>query len=164
VAASIEDELERYRARLFGYGLSLTGNREEAGDLLQECAVRALSARSVPDGEPARRAWLFRILRNAWIDQHRRRRVVELVELDEGRCDDHVLWSGERGIIDAIAVRQALARLPVAYREIVSLVDLVGFSYSEAAELVGVPIGTVMSRLSRARKALLKDIGSARDR
>jgi RNA polymerase sigma-70 factor, ECF subfamily len=161
VAARIEDELERHRKRLFGYALSLTGDRDEAGELLQECAVRALSAPSVPASSQAQRAWLFRILRNVWIDRYRRRRVVELVGIDEEGCDDDVLWSGESRLIDAIAVGQALARLPVAYREIVSLVDLVGFSYSETAELLGVPIGTVMSRLSRARKALLKEIGSS---
>ena len=70
--------IETYLGRLFGYAFSLTRNREDSRDLVQDCVLRALSAQSVPGDEPAYRAWLFRILRNLWYDQIKRPKLVEL--------------------------------------------------------------------------------------
>lgn len=159
----IVERLERYRRRLFGYAYSLTGDREDADDLLQECALRALAASSTPESEPACRAWLFRVMRNAWIDRTRRRHTACTVEFDEETLEpeEKPQWDFDRSLIDTIAIHQAMQKLPVSYREIISLVDLVGFSYAEVATLLDVPAGTVMSRLSRARKALLAEMTSA---
>lgn len=160
---SVAERLERYRVRLFGYAFSLTGDREEADDLFQECALRALAAKSVPDNEHACRAWLFRVLRNAWIDRTRRRRTAGAVLYDEETREpkEDTQWDFDRSLIDTIAIQQAMQKLSINYREIISLVDLAGFSYAEVAELLEIPTGTVMSRLSRARKALLSQISSA---
>jgi RNA polymerase sigma-70 factor (ECF subfamily) len=153
-SATIERALRDNWDRLFGYAYRLSGNRDAAADLLQSCAVKALSA--VPPVDDARlRAWLFAILRNIWIDEHRRHLISEDVAADElpghgWRYDDH--------LIAKISVQQALSAMEPAQREIIELIELAGFRYAEAAEILGVPVGTVMSRLSRARLSLLEAI------
>lgn len=154
-----------YLTGLYGYGVSLTGDTERARDLVQSCALRALTAESVPHDEPAYRMWLFRILRNTFFDQLRReRRDVHYCE-DLGRRSESAatrnnvplpdVYSVEKRMITVLAVREGLDKLGLAHREILMLVDAAGFAYHEAAELLQIPIGTVMSRLSRARKMLL---------
>ena len=102
------------------------------------------------------KAWLYRILSNCWRDHFRRSRDtvdiddVVLVEKDtpDTEHDRHQIIS---------RVRNAIAQLPMGQRQVISLVDLEGCSYIEVAQILDVPIGTVMSRLSRARKALKED-------
>jgi len=121
----------------------------EANDIAQEAAVRALGAKEVPQDRAAYRAWLYRIARNAAIDAYRRR-AAHAAE------PDHVNpWGADRALITALSVRQALARLPHHQRRLLLLVDVEGLSYAEAARALDVPVGTVMSRVSRARAALL---------
>jgi RNA polymerase sigma-70 factor, ECF subfamily len=144
-------------ARLYGYALSLTGDRELSQDLLQDCAVRVLSAKTAPSEAAALRAWFFRILRNLWIDGFRRSRLEPAS--DEPAPPAQENWRFDEQMIDVITVRHGIGRLPPAYRDVIALVDLVGFPYAEVADILGVPIGTVMSRLSRARQALLTAIG-----
>ncbi len=147
--------IEPYLERLFGYAFSLTRNREDSAELVQDCALRALSARRTPRDEAAYRAWLFRILRNAWLDRLRRPRLEETgLPGDEWAADVDV-WVGDARRIDTLTVRLGLAKLSATHREIIALVDIVGLSYAETSEVLGLPRGTVMSRLSRARRALL---------
>lgn len=155
----IERALQRYLPRLYGYSLSLTGNRDAAQDLLQDCAVKALSTNAVPAAEGALQAWLFRILHNAWIDRHRLDRLDFVPEPPEPPPDGSAFWHHDDRLVSAITVRQAIGRLSSAEREIITLVDLGGLSYAEAAAVLDVPAGTVMSRLSRARQSLLEAIG-----
>jgi RNA polymerase sigma-70 factor, ECF subfamily len=151
-ADQLEEGLRRYLPRLFGYALSLTGEEEKAQDLVQECAMRALDATRVPADEAALRAWLFKILRNLWID--RQRKTLEtLLDAEESLLIPD-LSASEGRLIDGITVHQALDRISPMAREILCLVDLAGFTYMEASELLEVPLGTVMSRISRARAAL----------
>ena len=157
MAKRTERALRLLRARLFGYALSLTRDRDAAQDLLQECAVKALAATSAPRDEAALRAWLFRILRNVWIDRTRHERLEQAHEESKSAALPEY-WSHDARLISTIAVRQAMARIPSAYREIIALVDLCGFAYAEAAAILDVPIGTVMSRLSRARQSLLDSL------
>lgn len=141
--------------RLFGYAYSLSEDRETSSDLVQECVLRAIGAARRPSDEAAFRAWLFRILRNAYID--RLRRTAREIQLDDG--DDFVSdapWDGDARMIDIVTVRIALAQLSVAHREIIALVDFAGLSYTETAAVLDIAVGTVMSRLSRARATLLK--------
>ncbi|MDX6749342.1 RNA polymerase sigma factor [Geminicoccaceae bacterium 1502E] len=156
------ERLEACLDRLYGYALSLTQDPEQARDLVQECAVKALAARRVPADQAACRAWLFRILRNAFIDSRRRPRLVALEEAGEDgpHSADGVPLADER-LINVLTVRTAMARLPEAHREVVALIDIGGLSYAEAAQVLGVAEGTVMSRLSRARAALLRLIAEA---
>jgi RNA polymerase sigma-70 factor (ECF subfamily) len=143
--------------RLFGYAVSLTGDRETARDLLQQSALQALAAKSPPNSGRSACAWLFRIVRNAWIDQHRREAVRMVapppVPLEQER------WHFDDRLIAELTVRRALGRLEPLHREVIELVDICGFRYREVAGILDIPVGTVMSRLSRARLALLDAIG-----
>lgn len=159
---SNSQRLEGYLDRLFGFAVSLVGEREEARDLVQDCAVKVLSARQVPADEPAYRAWLFRILRNRFVDRLRyKQRRPEATALDadtddtpgaQGPID---FWRGEQHLINTLTVRLAMARLAPREREIIALIDVAGLTYREAAEALQIPPGTVMSRISRARQSLL---------
>src|SRR3546814_14360274 len=84
-----------------------------------------------------RSAWLFRILRNAWIDRIRRV-LPEVAEVPESATPSEY-WSHDSRLISTIAVRQAMERMPAAYRDIIALVDLCGFAYAEAAAILDVP-------------------------
>lgn len=143
----------------------LTRDPSDAEDLTQEAYVRAIRAwRSYQPGTNLR-AWLLRIVHNLAIDQARRRkRAPETEPLEEG---DYYLYnrleqeSNDGVEIQAILERlspgpvlDALAALPQNFREVVVLVDLVDFSYAEAADVLDIPIGTVMSRLHRGRRAI----------
>lgn len=151
--------IEVYLPRLFGYALSLTGDRDGARDLVQDCALKALSAGRIPSDEAAYRAWLFRILRNAFLDRRRRREPVQLADGEaESIPDADGTWSRDDRVISVLTVRLGMAKLSPAHREVLALVDIGGFTYAETAALIGVPHGTVMSRISRARQALLSAI------
>ncbi|MFU0506351.1 RNA polymerase sigma factor [Pseudaminobacter sp. NGMCC 1.201702] len=151
---AVERALRENWQRLFSYALRLCGDREDAADLLQACAVRALAA-SPPEEDGRLRPWLFAILRNVWIDDHRHQRVSQNAK---DAVPETFLWCSDQPLIAAITVRQALERLEPKHREIIELVDLAGFRYIETAEILSVPVGTVMSRLSRARLSLLEAI------
>lgn len=137
---------------------SLTRNAHDAEDLVQETMIRAYRAIDRFDGRYPR-AWLLTILRNAEINRHRRRRPSLLTEAQTD-LPDPVADGGDsaetvalHGTFDA-AVEQAFEELPEDFREIVELVDLGGLSYAEAAGVAGIPEGTVMSRLHRARRRM----------
>lgn len=143
--------------RLYGYAFSLAQDGDAARDLVQETVLRAMEARRRPGEAAAFRAWMFRILRNAFIDRCRRAgREVNLDGIEDRCADDDEPWAGDRRCVEIVMVRIALAKLTVAQREIVVLVDFVGCSYGEASKILDIPEGTVMSRLSRARRALLE--------
>jgi RNA polymerase sigma-70 factor (ECF subfamily) len=96
-------------------------------------------------------------VRNAWIDQHRRE-AARSVELPADPLERE-RWHYDDRLIAELTVRQGLARIEPMHREVIELVDLAGFRYAEVADILGIPLGTVMSRLSRARLALLEAIG-----
>ena len=154
--------LDNWR-RLFGYALTLTRNHDEANDLLQQAAVAALAARTGPDHDGATRAWLFRIVRNTWIDRFRSERLRRTDELTTANEPTDAVWNFDDRLIAEMTVKAGLDRLEPAQREVIELVDINGFRYAEAAEILQLPLGTVMSRLSRARLALLEAIGETRD-
>lgn len=146
-----------YLSRLHGYAQFLTHDMDRAEDLIQDASVRALAAKREPKEDAAYRVWLFRIVRNVFIDrfrqQQRRRNVEVAVEaVDELSMEYRI--SDER-LIDQIAVRDALKRIKPDHAEILAMIDVAGLSYREAADVLEVPVGTVMSRVSRARGALL---------
>ncbi|MEL6364524.1 MAG: RNA polymerase sigma factor [Pseudomonadota bacterium] len=140
--------------RLGRYAYALTGSRADADDAVQ-ATVERLLARGVPDGvdlEP----WALRVCRNLWIDETRRRAVRR----GDGAVDEaHPALSidGEREALEKTTLkeaRDAMNDLPVEQREALALVAIDGRSYAETAEILGAPIGTVMSRIARARAAL----------
>ncbi len=176
VAETAADDRQRFTALveahldgLFGTALRLTRNRARAEDLLQETFLRAWrSFHTFQPGTNAR-AWLYRILMNAYIDGYRKAsrepEVVDQEDVDEFYLYSRVQESEDfrrsgnpeeaflATLMDA-DVKAALDSLPDPFREVVVLADIEGFSYREIAEMLGIPIGTVMSRLHRARRRL----------
>ena len=149
-----------FRRNLFGYACVLCSDTASAEDLYQDAVLRAMSARSVPGEARSFRVWMFRLTRNLWIDTLRSRRhhdawADEVAGVD---CDDRALTGGEEITVNRLAVRQAFLLLSKAHRDVLALVDIGGFSYDETAELLDVPRGTVMSRISRARAALAREL------
>jgi len=166
--ARFEQEVMPQLPSLYSAALRLTRNPTDAEDLVQETFLRAY--RGFHQFEPGTnlRAWLYRILMNTFINTYRKRqREPQTVSDDEVEdwylyskmVDGGVEPSAETTVIEALPdqdVQDALAELPETFRTAVMLADVDGFSYKEIAEIMGVPIGTVMSRLHRGRKALEK--------
>jgi RNA polymerase sigma-70 factor (ECF subfamily) len=148
-------ELEALIPRLRRFARALTGSREAADDLTQDALERAWVKRDLWQPGTNLRAWLFAVMHGVFVNGTRRRRPTEsldalaeagLERADEGAAADSAILVGE--------LRSALLRLPDEQRQVVLLVGLEQFSYAEAAEVLGVPVGTVMSRLSRGRERL----------
>lgn len=154
--------MENYIPRLYGYAFSLAGDVHDAHDLVQETAVKALKSVRVPEDEPAYRAWLFKILRNTWLDVVRRRnRRLAVVENDPHYADiGPCAWTHDDSLISSLAVRRCLNKMSPLHREVLGLVDVSGFSYGEAAAILDVPVGTVTSRIARARSAMLAHLAN----
>lgn len=155
--------IESYISRLYGYAFSLSGDVQDAHDLVQETAVKALNSIRIPEDEPAYRAWLFKILRNTWLDVVRRRnRRLAVVENDLDCADlGPTAWTHhDDSLISSLTVRLCLTKMSPAHREVLGLVDISGFSYGEAAAILDVPVGTVTSRVARARSAMLAHLAS----
>ena len=150
----------------FNYARWLTRNDGEAEDVVQDACVRAMRFFSSLRDDDAR-AWLFTIVRNTWYSRlSRRAHVATGSPLNDGsdRWPDNALDPEERLLQQhtVAVVRAALEQLPVDFREVIVLREIEGLSYKEIAAVVGVPIGTVMSRLSRARERLLSLLAPAK--
>jgi len=143
------------------FALSLCRNPDLAEELVQITAERALRARHQFDPATRLEAWLFRILRNAWIDMIRRDKTrgeaIDIHDTPQPDPIDSVTQTEDRLILQA--VREAMAMLPEDQRAVLHLVCVEGLSYADAATALDIPKGTVMSRLSRARIALAKKVG-----
>jgi len=146
---------------LYGYAMTLTRDRTEAEDLVQETYLRAAGAANRPDGNGNLKGWLFVIMRNTWLNEIRHKNCgpgfvdLETSEQSIGGPQEnpHVVYLRK---LEREQVRQAIESLPDAYREIVVLRDIEGFTYQEIAMVLDCPAGTVMSRLGRARGKLRK--------
>jgi RNA polymerase sigma-70 factor (ECF subfamily) len=137
----------------------LTGNDHDAQDVAQEAFLRAFKFFASYRGDNAR-AWLLTIVRNSfynWLQKNHRPEIV--CDLEEA-AEEAATETTEPISMDADLIRRAISELPVGFREAVVLREMEGFSYKEIADLAGVPIGTVMSRLARARKLLQKSLAA----
>src|SRR5215210_7205897 len=165
-----EEEALELSDQVFRVARRLAGSREEAEDLVQDTYARAF--RSWQQYQPGtnRRAWLLRILTNLNIDRGRRQqRSPDTQPLEEG---DYVLYNklessipdenpDEERVIERLSqntVVEALAEVPHDFRDVVVLVDIGEFSYAEAAQILDIPVGTVMSRLHRGRRILKRNL------
>lgn len=158
---SFSGDLIAFLPNLRRYALSLCRRGDLADDLVQITAERALAARDRFDPLTRIEPWLLRILRNAWID-HSRRTISQGQTVDIHESPELSVVDGVRHTEAVLMLRQteqAMATLPEDQREVMMLICVDELSYREAAEVVGVPIGTVMSRLARARLALAEKLG-----
>ncbi len=139
--------------RLLRTAIVWTRSKELAEDLVQEAATKALrKSRQLRDVK-AMEAWLFRIMMNCWRDHLRRNPSHE--DIDEHEVSTQHTPESDNSRLELIRmVRQAVVQLPDNFRQTIMLVDIEGFSYIETAKILDVPVGTVMSRLSRARSRL----------
>jgi RNA polymerase sigma-70 factor (ECF subfamily) len=143
--------------RLRRFALALTGDIDQADDLVQETCARALSRIEQWQEGTRLDSWIYRIAQNLWLDHVRARKVrgvhvpLDVEAGDASGADGRVVVESR---LSLAAVSAAMATLPEDQRLLVALVCIDGVSYKEAAEITNVPIGTVMSRLARARRQL----------
>lgn len=155
--------MERYQTRLYNSLLSIAGSPHEASDVMQEAFLHAFQKLETFRGQSAFYSWLFRIAMNAMISMKRKsRRIKASVEAARDDCGlepadvhphnqpDHVLEISEQQLL----VRNALQELSEEYRAVLVLKEMEGLKYEEIAEILNCPIGTVRSRIHRARLEL----------
>ncbi len=147
--ALIEEQIPRLRR----YARALTGDRSSADDLVQDTLERALSRFHLWRHGSDLRAWLFTIMHNIFINQARTRLRHRHESLESGNALD-AMQASEPDWLELRDLDSALAQLPHEQRTVLLLVGLEQFTYEEAARLLEIPIGTVMSRLSRGRERL----------
>ena len=145
------------------FARALTGDASLADDLVQDCIERALNKSHLYDPARPLRAWLYAVLRNLFISGLRREgRSTVIKSVDELVGEEGSVRPVQEDRLSVALINEALAQLPHQHREVIVLVALEEMSYRDVAEITGVPIGTVMSRLSRARsslQAILEDRG-----
>jgi RNA polymerase sigma-70 factor (ECF subfamily) len=166
LAARFADEAVPYASQLYPAALRMTRSHQDAEDLVQETMAKAWAAFAGFESGTNIRAWLYRIMTNTFISGYRRRdRTPVLLQDDVADRLSLPMWPGnlpagrsaEAEALDrmpAEELRQALRELPDDFRTAVYLADVEGYTYHETAALMGTPIGTVMSRLHRARRTL----------
>lgn len=169
--ADFQDDALQYSRQLYSAAMRMTRNSADAEDLVQETYLKAYRAYHTFQAGTNLKAWLYRILTNTYINKYRKdsRRPSEV---DLGTVEDLYLYrrlgseesaeaarTTEERVLDGLVesdIKSAVEELPEAFRMPVLLADLEGFSYKEIAEILDIPIGTVMSRLHRGRKAMQK--------
>ncbi len=169
--ATFIEDTEEFMSSLFSTAMRLTNNRADAEDLVQETYLKAYRGYGSFQAGTNLRAWLFRIMSNTHINRYRtKQRRPNETELDD--LDDFYLYrrlhnpgvtgrSAEDELMELFSEGEVVAAvdaLPENYRMAVLLADVEGFAYKEIAEILDIPVGTVMSRLHRGRKALQKEL------
>jgi RNA polymerase sigma-70 factor (ECF subfamily) len=171
--ADFERDALQYAKQLYSAAMRMTRNPADAEDLVQETFLKAYRAYDTFEAGTNLKAWLYRILTNTYINRYRKesRRPTEV---DLGTVEDFYLYrrvgseesadaarTTEDRVLDGLVesdIKKAVEDLPENFRLPVLLADLEGFSYKEIAEILDIPIGTVMSRLHRGRKAMQKSL------
>jgi RNA polymerase sigma factor (sigma-70 family) len=149
---------------LYNFARWLVRNQSTAEDLVQETYMKALRGFGSFQAGTNFRAWMFRILRNTFISSRTTldyRLTVEIDCEDDASVSPTTSTTPESLLIERFkedAVRNAVEQLPINFREVILLCDVEGASYQEISEILSIPMGTVMSRLSRARKAIRKSV------
>jgi RNA polymerase sigma-70 factor (ECF subfamily) len=144
-------------AKLYNFACWLTQDRVAAEDLVQETYTKALKGFSSFQQGTNFRAWIYRILRNTFLTTEAGLRATVSLDSDDAVPEPTTTETPESVLFarfEQTAIQKALEELPVNYREMILLCDVEEMSYQEVAQALGIPIGTVMSRLSRARKAM----------
>ena len=155
------EELVGLLPRLRSFARGLTRDAADGDDLCQATIERALNSASQWQEGTRLEAWVYRIMRNLWIDESRSRsrRGKTFVSEDEGIDIGNRGDAGIEAHVELGNVGRAMDKLPPDQREAVMLVLVEGFAYKEAAEIIGCPAGTLTSRLVRGREALMRELG-----
>lgn len=147
--------LEQRRSRMHRVAYSWCQNKALADDLVQDALTKAFKNLNQLREVKALDKWMFDILTNCWRDHLRSQKVRKLDDLDNYLDHEKLIHEDRQDRGEIIKrVRNAVSRLPVGQREVLALVDLEGFSYPEVAEILGIPLGTVTSRIARGRSSL----------
>ena len=165
MAVDIREEIVAFLPRLRRFAYSLTGNLVDADDLVQEACLRALDRAHQWQNGTRIDSWMFRIAQNLWIDKARATKVRNDARFTM-HLDAELDAAAHNPAEDRLAlqtVSDGIAGLPTDQQVVIALVCVDGLSYREAADAVGVPIGTVMSRLARARQTLHKKLHGDED-
>ncbi len=150
----MRDELVKILPKLRRFAFALTGTAHDADDLLQG-TVEKLLVKGIPEDIHLEK-WAIRVCRNLWIDEVRKQKVRAVVDLDDAQIPINV-GDNERHILNSITLAQvnmAMDELPINQRTSLALFTVSGLTYAEIADVLEIPIGTVMSRIARARKTL----------
>jgi RNA polymerase sigma-70 factor (ECF subfamily) len=158
---SFGDQLAALLPRLRRFAHALSRDCADADDLTQATIERALKSRDQWREGTRLDSWCYRIMRNLWIDtaRSRSRRTVHETPQEEGLSVGEDPRDAIEASLDLQRVMAAMSRLPDEQREVVALILVEGFGYREVSEMLGLPIGTVSSRLVRGRTALLSMVG-----
>ena len=156
MANDIRDRMVELLPRLRRFAYTLTGNMDKADDLVQEACARALANADQWQAGTRLDSWMYRIAQNLWFDRMRATKVRgEVVDVDTAI---DLVGSDGRDVTESRltlqVVSKSISQLPADQQMVIAHVCIDGLSYKEAAEALGIPIGTVMSRLARARQAL----------
>lgn len=158
--------VERYSTQIYNFAYRMCGNHEDAQDIYQEAFIHAFKGIKNFRSDAAFSTWLYRIVRNVYLDEQKRRRsrshvsLEESIDTDNGSITRDVQDDGPS--LDEIvqrnqrcrAVHQAIAQLPLRQREVIVLYELQQCTYEEMADILQISVGTVKSRLNRARRSL----------
>ena len=171
--ANFERDAMQYAGQLYSAALRMTRNRADAEDVVQETYLKAYRAYDSFQEGTNLKAWLYRILTNTYINRYRKK-IRRPAEVDLEEVQDLYLYrrigsadspdsarSAEDEVLESLVdtdIKSAVEALPEHFRLPVLLADVEGFSYKEIADIMEIPIGTVMSRLHRGRKALQKSL------
>lgn len=157
IGEKVKLEMVALLPRLRGFARTLTNSAHDADDLVQQTCERVLTTAAMPADGGRLDAWLFRIMRNLFIDGYRRKQPTVPLDVDMAETlagIDGRITSQAR--LDLQKVQAFIATLPEEQRSVLVLVCLEGLRYREVAEIMDMPIGTVMSRLARARASLME--------
>lgn len=164
-----ESELLPHADALYNFAYHLTYNEEDANDLVQETFMKAFRFMSLYEKGTNAKAWLFKILKNAFINEYRKKAkqptkvdyedIIAYQDADEDKGG--VAYDLREDIFDGMMgdeITIALNRLPIDFKTVILLCDIEGFSYEDIAKIIDIPIGTVRSRLHRARNMLKESL------
>jgi RNA polymerase sigma-70 factor (ECF subfamily) len=164
-AADFREQALAHLDALYGFALYLSRKPADAEDLVQETYLRAFRFAHRFQPGTHLRAWLFQILRNTFLTFYRRD-ARELAVLDKDAVDGHdEAWDAEVPVVStatAVDLERAIAALPEEFRSVLLLADLEGFTLGDIAEIMDTPVGTVKSRLFRARRLVRRRLGEYR--
>lgn len=151
--------------KLRRFAMTLTRNAADADDLVQEVCERAITRSNLWNGEGRLESWIYAMTRNLWIDEVRKRKVrTGSGTMDASEQDELVVEASAESAVYANQVQKMVMSMPEGLASVFVLVNVEGHSYREAAEILDIPIGTVMSRLSTARLRLAAMINKNNER